>query len=112
MKGFHCCHGDKVAISNKCRHLLLLLQGTCVPNLKLVCFQTASLGWHARVAMETRCSWQQANYELQSAPGTYVPNMKSDQKSFKQQILRCMPLLPWLQHFHVNKSYYPLEESN
>ena len=31
------------------------------------------------------------------------PNMKLNQKSFKQQSLKCMPLLPWLQHFHTNK---------
>ena len=30
-------------------------------------------------------------------------NMKLDQKSFKQQSLKCMPLWPWLQHFHTNK---------
>ena len=73
--------------------------------MKLVCLQTASLGRYACVSIEPRCSWQQAKYELQSARGTYVPNMKLDQKSFKQQSSKCMPLLPWLQHFHVNKLY-------
>ena len=53
--------------------------------------------------VETSCSCQQAYYELQSARGTYVPTMKLDQNSFKQQDLRCMPMLPWLQHFHANK---------
>ena len=48
--------GNKVTISNECHHILLLSQGTCVPNIKLVCVQTASLGWYACVAMETRCS--------------------------------------------------------
>ena len=60
--------------------------------MKLACLQTASLGWYACVAMETRCSWQQADYELLSAQGTYVPNMKLNQKSFKQQSLKCLKL--------------------
>ena len=55
--------------------------------------------------METKCSWQQADYELLSARGNYVPNIKLDQKSFKQQSLKWMPLLPWLQHFHTNNLY-------
>ena len=53
--------------------------------------------------METRCLWQQADFELLLARGTYVPNIKLDQKSFRQQSIKCMPMLPWLQHFHTNK---------
>ena len=32
--------------------------------MKLACLQTACLGQYAYVSMETRCSWQQADYEL------------------------------------------------
>ena len=63
----------------------------CALYMKLACFQTASLGWYACVALETKCSSQQTDYELLSAR---VPNMKLDQKSFKQQGLTGMPLLP------------------
>ena len=86
-------------------HLLLLSQGPFAPNMNLACLQTASLGWYACVGMETSCSWQQADYELLSAQRTFVSNMKLDQKSFKQQSLKCMSLLPWLQHFLTNKLY-------
>ena len=48
-------------------------------------------------------AWRQADSELLWAQRTYVPNMKFDQKSFKQQSLKCMPLLPWLQYCHTNK---------
>ena len=82
--------------SNECQHLLLLSQGICTPNMKLACLQIANLVLYAFVTMGTRCSWHQADYELLLARGTYVANMKLDQKSFKQQSLKCMPLLPWL----------------
>ena len=81
-------------------HLLLLSQEPCVPNTKLACLQTASLGWYACVAMETSSPWQQADYELLSARGTYAPNMKLEQS------LKCMHILPWLQHFHTIYCHY------
>ena len=46
--------------------------------MKLACLQTATLGWYVCVAMETSSSWQQADYQLLSARGTYVRNMKSE----------------------------------
>ena len=84
-EGYTVVNGNKFTISNKCHYLFLLSWGACAPNMKLACLQTASLGRYARVSMETRCSWQQADYELLWAQRTYVPNMKLYQKSFKQQ---------------------------
>ena len=83
-------------------HLLLLSQETCAPNMKLACLQIAGLGWLPVLPWKQGVPGQ-AGYELLSGQGTYVPHMKLDQKSFKQQSLKCMPLLPWLQHFYTNK---------